>query len=216
MEKDELTSKILERKQKSLIPLIEDVAEWLATYLQIPIKSDNFLDLLDNGVILCKLAENLQKHSYDYVNGNIPYCEHSDIKENLKCLPPFNYKCHTSAAQGSFFARENAEGFIRWCKAIGMQDSTLFESEGLVFQKDIKNIVLTLLELGRVAFRYDLHSIPSLIKLEYEIEEEERDQWANVTIRKKKKKKKLKDKDIIDMKVDSSFVYTDALNIHDL
>ena len=135
-----------------------------------------------------------------YVEGKITSALRKRAK--LKSLPPFTYKCHPNAARETFFARENAEGFIRWCKAIGIQDSTLFESEGLVFQKDVKNIVLTLLELGRIGFRYGLDEVPCLVKMEHEIEELERSDWENVTVRKKRKrKKKIKDIDIIDLKV---------------
>ena len=38
MEEDEYTTKINERKEKSILPLIEDVADWLNTYLEVPIK----------------------------------------------------------------------------------------------------------------------------------------------------------------------------------
>ena len=198
MEIDEFTAKINERNERSILPIIEDLADWLASFLHLPIKANNFLDILDNGVVLCKLAEKIQKHSYDYIHGN-NVCR-ANNKTKMKSLPLFQYKYHSNAKRETFFARENAASFIKWCKSIGIQDSTLFESEGLVFQKEIKNIVNSLLELARIAFRYELQPIPSLIKMEHEIDEEEKNDRANVTIR-KKKHVKVKGLDTIDMKV---------------
>lgn len=185
---DELTAKITERNEQSVVPLLEDVADWLTKYMSKKITPDDFLDVLDNGVLLFKLAEKIQKHSEEYVAGKIKLLSRG-VKTKLKALPGLEYQCHHSAKKESFFARENAANFLKWCRRIGIQDSTLFESEGLVLHKQLKNVVLTLLELARIGYAYEIHPIPSLIKLEKEIEQEEVDERKNVTIRKKKDNK---------------------------
>ena len=114
-----------------------------------------------------------------------------------------SFKYHPEAKQGSFFARENAASFIKWCKSIGIQDSTLFESRGLVFQKELTTIVNTLLEVARIGFRSSVQTVPSLVKHEIRVNDVD-----NITVRKKKKKKKnggvkvkKKEMDVVDEKV---------------
>ncbi|XP_057312073.1 growth arrest-specific protein 2-like [Hydractinia symbiolongicarpus] len=182
---DEITAKITERNEQSIVPLLEDVADWLTKYMSKKITPDDFLDVLDNGILLFKLAEKIQKHSEEYVSGKIKLLSRG-VKTKLKALPGLEYQCHHSAKKESFFARENAANFLKWCRSIGIQDSTLFESEGLVLHKQLKNVVLTLLELARIGYAYEIDPIPSLIKLEKEIEQEEVDGRKNVTMRKKK------------------------------
>lgn len=177
---DQLTAKISETMEKSVQPLVLDVADWLSKYLSVTINKDNFLDMLDDGFLICKLAEKIQVHSEQYVKLH-------GKKTQLKPLPKLNFQCHNNVKRQSFFARDNAAKFLQWCKGIGMKDTILFESEGLVLQKQMKHVVLTLLELARVASNYELEPIPSIVKLEKEIDEEEkRDPKQNITVRKRK------------------------------
>ena len=181
---DPFTAKISEAMERSVLPLVQDVADWLSKYLSININTDNFLDMLDDGLFICKLAEKIQAHSELYVK---IHGKGSDSKEQLKPLPKLNFQCHNNAKRQSFFARDNAAKFLQWCKTIGMKDTILFESEGLVLQKQLKHVILTLLELARIASVYELEPIPSIVKLEKEIDEEERrDPKQNVTVRKRK------------------------------
>ena len=181
---DQFTAKISETMERSVLPLVQDVADWLSKYLGIDINKDNFLDMLDDGLFVCKLAEKIQSHSELYVEIHGKY---SVDKEKLKPLPKLNFQCHNNVKRQSFFARDNAAKFLQWCKTIGMKDTILFESDGLVLQKQLKHVVLTLLELARIASVYELEPIPSIIKLEKEIDEEEkRDPKQNVTVRKRK------------------------------
>ena len=46
----------------------------------------------------------------------------------------------------------------------------MFETEDLVLRKNVKNVVLCLLELGRRAWRFGV-AAPTLVRLEEEIEE---------------------------------------------
>lgn len=182
---DELTAKITERYEQSIIPLLEDVADWLSKFMNIKIYPVEFMSVLDDGVILCRLAEKIQKQSEAYTERKRKHLS-MGVKIALSCLPPLKFRYHDVVKKGSFFARENAANFIKWCSKIGIQDSTLFESEGLVSHRQLKNVVLTLLELTRIGACYEVEPIPSLIKLEKEIEQEEINDSQNVTIRKKK------------------------------
>ena len=56
----DFTMKIAERSEQDLLPLKEDLAEWLSRVLQENITADNFMDRLENGVLVCKLAQIMQ------------------------------------------------------------------------------------------------------------------------------------------------------------
>lgn len=53
----------------------------------------------------------------------------------------------------------------------------MFETEDLVLRKNVKNVVLCLLELGRRAWRFGV-AAPTLVRLEQEIDEELRQELA--------------------------------------
>ena len=139
-----------------------DLADWLKELLGIEISSETFLSVLDNGVHLCQLARVFQKQAA------------SLRKEGRKLpfeLPSKKVKFFESAQKESFYARDNASNFISWCKALGIEDTVMFESDGLVLHKNEKNVILCLMEVARRAVRLDLPA-PNLIRLEIEMDRE--------------------------------------------
>lgn len=157
----DLTSKIAERSEQDLLPLKEDLAEWLSRVLQEKITAENLLDCLDNGVLVCKLAQIVQSAAQDCIKAG----------KSVKSLAPFSNKFHQNAKAGTFFARDNAAHFLQWCRQIKIEDSVLFESDGLVLQKQPREVILCLLAIARVGANYGIEP-PKLVKLEKEIDDE--------------------------------------------
>nr|XP_022290401.1 growth arrest-specific protein 2-like [Crassostrea virginica] len=94
------------------------------------------------------------------------------MKNGTQPLPRGSLKYRNNATSGSWFARDNTANFLKWCKAYGMADDQIFETEYLVSHTGEKSVLMTILELARIGYKFGLDP-PNLIKMEKEIEKEE-------------------------------------------
>ncbi|RZF41924.1 hypothetical protein LSTR_LSTR005692 [Laodelphax striatellus] len=150
-------------QSRQLLPLQEDLADWINKTLGIEyITATNLLDMLDNGVVLCHLAKLIQNRIQEAV----------DDGTESGPVPIMKGRCFENAARRSFFSRDNMDRFIQFCRQLGVHQNLLFESEDLVLQNKPRSVILCLMEVARLASRYNIEP-PGLVALEKEIAEEE-------------------------------------------
>ncbi|KAL1509860.1 hypothetical protein ABEB36_004535 [Hypothenemus hampei] len=161
---DECTERMMTAQQRQLDPLKEDLADWLNKTLDIDyINRDNFLTELDNGVVICHLAQVICDVAKRVVNAGV-------VKMTI---PNVRGKCFEKAMRRSFFSRDNVANFLKFCRSLGVHENLLFESDDLVLHNQPRNVILCLLEVARIATKFGIEP-PGLIQLEKEIAEEER------------------------------------------
>ncbi|XP_068386873.1 GAS2-like protein 2 isoform X2 [Eschrichtius robustus] len=143
----------------------EDLAEWLRDLYGLDIDAANFLQALETGLVLCQ-------HANAVTEAALAFLAEAPARAQRIPLPRAGVSCNGAAQPGTFQARDNISNFIQWCrKEMGIQEVLMFETDDLVLRKNVKNVVLCLLELGRRAQRFGV-AAPTLVRLEEEIDEE--------------------------------------------
>ena len=124
-----------------LIPLLEDLGIWLSGFLSADISPDNFVELFEDGVLLCKLASILHQKALEY----------KERTKNSHPLPSYTIrKWYENPKVGSFFCRDNVCKFINWCKQFGVPEICLFESNDIVEHRTVRalrNVLICLLDV---------------------------------------------------------------------
>ena len=159
-----------EKENELLFAMIEDESEWLAELFPDEIIAPEFFFFaLEDGVLLCKLANLIQEYAEQYGKEN-------NI-EIPKCRLKYHPRNKTRGQLGQFRARENVTSFLGWCRKHHIPEVILFESNDVVQTEDLREgareVVICLMEVARRSFKYGVKP-PKLIILEKEIDEEER------------------------------------------
>ncbi|KAK2717344.1 hypothetical protein QYM36_006209 [Artemia franciscana] len=139
--------RIMEAQQRHLEPLREDLADWLNRIFELEhLSSETFLNSLDDGVLVCKLARIIQEKAKEIISftaetgdpttlPDVTKSRRTSVEESkviaAKTVPMKKIKCWERAPRKSFFSRENACNFLDFCRNLGINESVLFESEGL-------------------------------------------------------------------------------------
>ena len=157
----DISACIAEKAEQALVPLKEDLVEWLRKLFEVDITVDNFMDNLDNGVLVSKLAELIHGAAEEFYSKG----------KSRESVPKFDFRYHKNAKSGTFFARDNVAFFLEWCRCFGVSESVLFESDGLVMHRQPREVILCLLEVARIAVDYGIEP-PGIVNLEKEIDTE--------------------------------------------
>ena len=148
----------LSAKEREALEVIKgDLCQWLGKTLATDITPPTFLECLEDGVEVCRLAGAVQKAAR--VSG-------SSVSSKVPMDP---LSCNLKPGWGTFSARDNTSNFISWCRGLGVEEAVIFESEGLVLHKDEKRVILCLLDVARFAERVGIPP-PQLVHMEREIE----------------------------------------------
>ncbi|CAH8518938.1 unnamed protein product [Schistosoma intercalatum] len=178
-------------KDELLLVMIEDLVDWFKQMyptMTNGMNSDNFFDYLSDGILLCHHATELHHRLTLEINQSINHSKSiplhniriSGIQVTLPKSSPIYQKYeyhhhyhhhHSSNAIISFISRNNVSNFLQWCRQLGMYNSILFESEDLVCKKNLRNVIVCLLELARLG-NYIHMCIPDIVKLEIEIDKQ--------------------------------------------
>ncbi|XP_028397185.1 growth arrest-specific protein 2-like [Dendronephthya gigantea] len=157
----DISACIAEKAEETLAPLKEDLVDWLKKLFEVDITVNNFMEFLDNGVLVSKVAEMVHCAAEQYYQAG----------KTKFSVPRYEFRYHKKAKSGTFFARDNVAFFLDWCRCFGVSESVLFESDGLVMHKQPREVVLCLLEVARLAANYGIEP-PGIVNLEKEIDEE--------------------------------------------
>ena len=169
-------------KDEFLSAMTEDLADWMSRLypdLGRNLDSENFFDRISDGVLLCHHATELhrllkQEFAVNSPNGRLEGVQIGGVKPVLPPSPPIFQSRGFGAvnlAGGSFWARDNVANFIQWCRAMRLPDCILFETEDLVSRKNLRSVIVCLLELARLGGRVGME-VPEIIYLEKEIDNE--------------------------------------------
>lgn len=124
------------------------VLKSLWVFSGVQLTADSLMDGLDNGVLLCQLAQLLQEKMIHTNKGKVPHlscrcwfflCKiresvSESVRVHVSVSQPFMRRFihwRADAASGTFFARDNVANFLYWCRKIGVDEAYLFESEDL-------------------------------------------------------------------------------------
>lgn len=152
-----------DKLDKCLTAIKEDLASWLSRLLHIDVAVETFLQSVDTGVALGRLANLIQTAGEEFLLNN----PGQDF-----LLPKIGVTYREKGAfRGSFIARDNVANLIHWCRELGVPEVLMFETEDLVTHKNEKSVLLALLEVARKAYRFGVEP-PELVRIENEIDRE--------------------------------------------
>lgn len=154
-------------KDEYLYAMKEDLAEWFTCLYEICLNAENFLEVLETGVLLCQHANEVRNFAEEQKHkGNF------EIKSNfVRDIPQYDVQFRIDVKPGTFLARDNISNFITWTSKMGIPEVLRFETDDLVMRKNERSVVLCLLEVARVGAKFGMLA-PTIVQMEEEIDNE--------------------------------------------
>ncbi|CAL1531954.1 unnamed protein product [Lymnaea stagnalis] len=151
-----------------LYAMKEDLADWFACLYQTVITAENFMSVLETGVLLCKHANKVGQFARERREKG----ETLEMKSYfIRNIPEKNVPYREGVKPETFQARDNVSNFISWGRQMGIPEVLSFETDDLVLRKNEKNVILCLLEIARVGAKLGMLA-PTLVQMEEEIDAE--------------------------------------------
>ncbi|XP_063675093.1 microtubule-associated protein futsch-like isoform X21 [Bolinopsis microptera] len=147
-----------------LLPFKEDLAEWLYKMIRAEIQPNRFFPELQSGVHLCKLGIHMQRMAVKYRK------EHPEDTSLVPSKPPSLKYANATRKSPPFYCRDNISNFLDWSIEFGVKHSCRFETDDLTLRKNDRQIVVHLMEVGRLGVKFGIEP-PTLIKLEMSLED---------------------------------------------
>ncbi|XP_036369200.1 flocculation protein FLO11-like isoform X3 [Octopus sinensis] len=152
-------------KDEYLYAMKEDLADWFTCLYKKSINVDNFFEILETGVELCKHANEVRKFALDQQK------RLSTKSQFIRDIPQTEIQFRKEVKAQTFQARDNVSNFISWCRELGIPEVLRFETDDLVLRKNERSVVLCLLEVARVGAKFGMLA-PTIVQMEEEIEAE--------------------------------------------
>lgn len=157
-------------KDEYLYAMKEDLADWFTClYKDIYLNADNFLEILETGVLLCQHANEVRKFAQEQRSKGT-FAIQSNFVRDLQ-IPESNVQFRMDVKPGTFLARDNISNFITWTSKMGIPEVLRFETDDLVMRKNERSVVLCLLEVARVGAKFGMIA-PTIVQMEEEIDKE--------------------------------------------
>ena len=122
---DDMEQTLLKKATQTVLE--EQVRKWIEEILSEKFTADKaIIELLGDGVILCRLINKIQPDKIKFINTNIKF---------------------------GFHKLENINKFLKSCVDLGIQENQLFLPIDLYEGKDVKKVLTTLGELSKVAMK---------------------------------------------------------------
>lgn len=152
-------------KDEYLYAMKEDLADWFTCLYKKSINVDNFFEILETGVELCKHANEVRKFALEQQK------RLSTKSQFIRDIPQTEIQFRKEVKAQTFQARDNVSNFISWCRELGIPEVLRFETDDLVLRKNERSVVLCLLEVARVGAKFGMLA-PTIVQMEEEIEAE--------------------------------------------
>ena len=157
-------------KDEYLYAMKEDLAEWFkCLYEDIFITAENFLEVLETGVLLCQHANEVRKFVAEQKEKG-DFEMKSNFVRNIT-IPQYDVQFRIDVKPETFLARDNVSNFITWTVKMGIPEVLRFETDDLVMRKNERSVVLCLLEVARVGAKFGMLA-PTIVQMEEEIDAE--------------------------------------------